>query len=90
MYQETSRWRWVLVGTATVTVFWILGSIAFSIYVAFSGSYSATYGSIGAVVVVLEGFGESELTADWGGGEDNTMTYPVAPLDEELSAFFKG
>jgi hypothetical protein len=45
---------------------------------------------LGAVVVVLEGFGESELTADWGGGEDNTMTYPVAPLDEELSAFFKG
>lgn len=51
--RRAPRWRWVLVGAATVTVFWILGSIAFSIYVAFSGSYSATYGSIGAVVVVL-------------------------------------
>lgn len=51
--RRAPRWRWVLVGAATVTVFWILGSIAFSVYVAFSGSYSATYGSIGAVVVVL-------------------------------------
>lgn len=51
--RRAPRWRWVLVGAATVTVFWILGSVAFSIYVAFSGTYSATYGSIGAVVVVL-------------------------------------
>ena len=51
--RRAPRWRWVLVGAATVTIFWILGSIAFSVYVAFSGSYSATYGSIGAVVVVL-------------------------------------
>jgi membrane protein len=47
------KWRWVLVGAAMVTVFWILGSLAFSVYVAFSDSYSATYGSLGAVVVVL-------------------------------------
>lgn len=47
------KWRWVMVGAAVVTVFWILGSLAFSVYVAFSDSYSATYGSLGAVVVVL-------------------------------------
>ncbi|HET7313817.1 YihY/virulence factor BrkB family protein [Salinisphaera sp.] len=47
------KWRWVFVGAAIVTVFWIIGSLAFSVYLAFSDSYSATYGSIGAVVVVL-------------------------------------
>ncbi|WP_158583584.1 YihY/virulence factor BrkB family protein [Salinisphaera sp. Q1T1-3] len=47
------KWRWVIVGAAIVTVFWVLGSLAFSLYVAFSNSYSATYGSLGAVVVVL-------------------------------------
>ena len=47
------KWRWVFVGAAIVTVFWILGSLAFSVYVAFSNTYSATYGSLGAVVVVL-------------------------------------
>lgn len=36
-----------------VTVFWIIGSLAFSFYVAFSNSYSATYGSPGAIVVML-------------------------------------
>ena len=43
---------------------------------------------LGAVVVVLEGFSESMLTAEWGGGE-GAMSYPVTPLDEELSVFFK-
>lgn len=47
------KWRWVMVGAAIVTGFWIVGSLLFSMYVAFSNTYSATYGSIGAVVVVL-------------------------------------
>jgi membrane protein len=47
------RWRWVFVGALLVTIFWILGSLAFTFYLAYSHGYSATYGSIGAVVVVL-------------------------------------
>ena len=47
------KWRWVIVGAAIVTVFWIIGSLGFSLYVAVSGSYSATYGSLGAGVGVL-------------------------------------
>lgn len=50
------KWRWVAVGALMVTVFWIIGSLAFSVYVAYSNSYSATYGSLGAVVVVLTWF----------------------------------
>ena len=42
---------------------------------------------LGAVVVVLEGFSEAMLTARW--SADDTVEYPVAVLDEELSAFFK-
>ncbi|MES1938897.1 putative ribonuclease [Salinisphaera sp. T5B8] len=51
--RRAPKWRWVIVGAAIVTVFWIIGSLAFSVYVAFSDNYSATYGSLGAVVVVL-------------------------------------
>lgn len=47
------KWRWVMIGAAMVTVFWIVGSLAFSVYLSFSDTYSATYGSLGAVVVVL-------------------------------------
>jgi len=51
--RRTPQWRWVMVGAAMVTVFWILGSLAFSVYLSFSDTYLATYGSLGAVVVVL-------------------------------------
>lgn len=47
------KWRWVMVGALIVTIFWILGSLGFSFYLSFSNNYSATYGSLGAVVVVL-------------------------------------
>ena len=42
---------------------------------------------LGAVVVVLEGYGDRVLAADW--GVDEGLLYPVTALDEELSAFFK-
>jgi membrane protein len=50
------RWRWVSWGAAVATVFWLLGSIAFSIYVQNFGSYNETYGSIGAVIILLMWF----------------------------------
>jgi membrane protein len=50
------RWRWVSWGAAVATVLWLLGSIAFSIYVQNFGSYNETYGSIGAVIILLMWF----------------------------------
>ncbi len=47
------RWQWITWGSATATTFWILGSALFSFYVSHFGSYDATYGSLGAVVVLL-------------------------------------
>jgi len=50
------RWRWVSWGAAVATILWLLGSIAFSIYVQNFGSYNETYGSIGAVIILLMWF----------------------------------
>ena len=47
------NWRWISWGSAVATVFWLAGSIVFSIYVSKFGSYDATYGTLGAVVVLL-------------------------------------
>ena len=44
------KWRWVSWGSAFAAVSWVLGSAAFSWYVANFGSYNKTYGSLGAVV----------------------------------------
>jgi membrane protein len=51
--RATARWRWVTWGAAVATLIWVLGSIAFSIYVRNFGSYNETYGSIGAVIILL-------------------------------------
>ncbi len=51
--RDAPRWRWVTPGALAATVLWLVGSIAFSIYVRNFGNYNETYGTLGAVVVLL-------------------------------------
>jgi membrane protein len=45
-----ARWRWVSWGGGFAAAMWILGSAAFSWYVANFGTYNKTYGSLGAAI----------------------------------------
>ncbi|SHF74312.1 membrane protein [Modicisalibacter ilicicola DSM 19980] len=54
--RDEPRWQWTSVGAVAGVVLWLLGSIAFSIYVRNFGSYNETYGSLGAVVILLMWF----------------------------------
>ena len=54
-------WRWISWGSGIAAVLWVVGSIIFSFYVSHFGSYSATYGALGAVVVMLLWFWVSAL-----------------------------
>ena len=47
------RWRWVSWGALAATVLWIVASAVFSLYVGQFASYDKSYGSLGAVVVLL-------------------------------------
>lgn len=51
--REQAKWRWVSPGAVVATVLWLLGSALFSVYVSNFASYDKTYGSLGAVVVLL-------------------------------------
>jgi membrane protein len=51
--RDDPRWRWVSWGAVIAAVGWIVASIAFSIYAANFGSYNETYGSLGAVIVLM-------------------------------------
>jgi membrane protein len=51
--RDEPSWQWVSPGAITGTVLWIIGSIAFTIYVANFNNYDKTYGSLGGVVVLL-------------------------------------
>jgi membrane protein len=51
-----AEWKWVTPGSLLATGLWLAASIAFSIYVANFGSYEKTYGSLGAVAILLMWF----------------------------------
>jgi membrane protein len=46
-------WQWITPGSACAVLGWLLASLGFAFYVNRFGSYNATYGSIGAVIVLL-------------------------------------
>lgn len=47
------KFRWMSMGSAIAVVVFLLASLAFGFYVAFSNSYNKTYGAIGGVIVAL-------------------------------------
>lgn len=46
-------WQWLTPGAAIGVVLWLLVSLAFRLYLHFFDSYSATYGSLGAVIILM-------------------------------------
>jgi len=50
------HWRWLTPGTGIGVLGWLLASLGFRIYLHFFNRYSVTYGSLGAVVILLMWF----------------------------------
>ncbi len=46
-------WKWITPGAVTAIVLWVLFSAGFRIYLHYFDSYSKTYGSVGAIIVLL-------------------------------------
>lgn len=46
-------WHWISPGAVTAIVLWIVLSLGFRVYLSYFDSYAKTYGSIGAVIVLL-------------------------------------
>ncbi len=68
---KEQSWRWVTPGSAIAVLIWLLVSFAFRLYLNFFNSYSATYGSLGALIIMMLWFyltGLAILT----GGEVNS------------------
>jgi membrane protein len=51
--RERAQWRWVTPGAVIATVLWVIGSILFSWYITNFGNYNETYGTMGAVMVLM-------------------------------------
>jgi membrane protein len=55
------RWSWITPGSLLATLLWILISFAFKFYVVNFGTYTATYGAIGGIIVTMLWFYVSSL-----------------------------
>lgn len=52
-HRRPARWSWVNLGSVTATALWLSVSALFSWYVGAFGTYNETYGSLGAVIILL-------------------------------------
>lgn len=53
---KSRRWRWLTPGGAIGITGWLIASLGFRVYIHYSHSYSITYGSLGAVIILLTWF----------------------------------
>jgi membrane protein len=53
---KTSHWHWLTPGSAMGIIGWMAASIGLRIYVHLFDNYSVTYGSLGAVIILLTWF----------------------------------
>jgi membrane protein len=53
---KTRRWHWFTVGGAVGIAGWLLASLGLRLYLHFFNNYSVTYGSLGAVIILLTWF----------------------------------
>src|ERR671933_836555 len=73
--------RWITPGGFIGVILWVLASLVFRFYVSNFGSYDETYGSIGAVIVLLLYLYISSLTILFGAELNTTLVR----LKEEIS-----
>lgn len=60
------QWKWASPGVIVATILWVTGSSLFSFYVYHFNSYDKTYGSLGALLVVLTWLWLSVFVVLWG------------------------
>ena len=51
--QDPFQWKWITPGAVIGVILWILFSFAFRLYLRYFDSYAATYGSLGAMIILM-------------------------------------
>ncbi|RYC29518.1 YihY family inner membrane protein [Lichenibacterium minor] len=84
--RENASWRWITWGSGIATVLWLVGSVVFSVYVSKFGSYDATYGALGAVVVLLLWLWVSAIVLLVGAEIDGELDQRASAAGDPLAA----
>jgi membrane protein len=64
---KEQHWYWITPGSIVGVLLWLLAPFAFRAYLHFFNSYSKTYGSLGAVIILLLWFYVAGMTFLLGG-----------------------
>lgn len=72
---KNREWHWVSPGAGVGVVLWLLGSLTFRLYLSFFNSYSKTYGSVGAVIILLLWFYITGIAILIGGEVNSEITH---------------
>lgn len=75
---QNSQWRWFTPGSAIGLVGWVAGSLGLRLYLHYSNTYSATYGSLGAVIILLLWFYLLGIMILLGGEVNSEIEHAVA------------
>jgi membrane protein len=86
---KEQKWHWVTPGAICALFLWLVVSLALKIYVHFFDTYSATYGSLGAVIILLLWFYLTG-TAVLLGAEINSVLEDEAAQEGDPKAKMKG
>ncbi|HXG83221.1 MAG TPA: YihY/virulence factor BrkB family protein [Pyrinomonadaceae bacterium] len=46
-------WNWITPGAIVAIILWVLASLGFRLYLNYFNSYAATYGSLGAIIILM-------------------------------------
>ncbi|HLJ78012.1 MAG TPA: YihY/virulence factor BrkB family protein [Acidobacteriaceae bacterium] len=83
------QWHWITPGTGLGIVLWVAASFGLRLYVHYNDSYSSSYGSIGAVMILLVWFYIAGFALLMG-GEVNAVMEDLAARRGDPSAVQKG
>lgn len=75
---QNRKWRWFTPGGCIGLLGWIAGSVGLRVYLHFFNSYSLTYGSLGAVIILLLWFYLTGAMILLGGEVNSEIEHAVA------------
>jgi len=75
---EEQHWYWLTPGSVIGVVFWAIASVGLRVYLHFFNSYSKTYGSLGAVIILMLWFYVTGLSFLLGSQINATIEHAAA------------
>jgi membrane protein len=75
---KVQKWYWITPGSLTGVALWLLVSFVFRLYLRFFDNYSITYGSLGAVIILMLWFYLTGTAILIGGGVNAEIEHAAA------------